>query len=593
MPKSYDETEDDFLVRMKNSKAFRRLITEMLSMRRVSLKVFLSVVITAIAGTLYPLTLGFSINGIIQRNYSSFEFFAGIFLVLFLITFASNRIRTVESTRLAQSEIKSLRERAFGNLQRVPVSFFGKVKTGYLISRITNDAENLSEFLTFLLPAVISGISTVILSISIMFFLDWTLALYALIVIPVLVGFTFILQPRVMRNYLATRKTIAAITGSMSENIGAFRATKAYGVENYTEKRFSSLNTNNYKANMKAAFLSSIYGSAIRMIEAAGIAIVILAGALELSAGLISVGILVAFILYVQNFFEPVTQLSQLYTSYQSAMVGIARIYAIIDSDDEIYNLKTQSPDHFKNSIQFRDVSFKYDTDYALKNINITIAKGEKIGIVGHTGAGKTTFSNLLLGFYEPTEGDIIVDGDNLRELNLVRYRNLIAPVLQDIFIFRGSVYENIQFSKPEISKDETSRLAKEYGLDAIFDSLPEGIDTQVGELGSNLSEGQKQAVSLMRAYVRNPEILLMDEPTSQIDPFSEAVIMKSLRLYVRDKTLVLITHRFSLISLVDRITVIHGGEIVEEGAFEELSASDGIFNSLYRIYSGTGDPEL
>ena len=227
-----------------------------------------------------------------------------------------------------------------------------------------------------------------------MVFLNMELTLYALLVIPILVGFTFMLQGRVRRNYLATRKTIAAITGSMSEDIGAFRAIKAYSAESSTEGNFSVLNQNNYKSNMKAAFLSSLYGSVINLIEAIGIVVVILAGSIELASGAITVGILVAFVLYVQQFFDPVVQLSQLYTSYQSAMVGVGRIYAIIDSEEERANQSSELPTTFSDRIEFRDVSFAYDSEYVLKNINVTIDKGEHIGMVGHTGAGKNVSTN-------------------------------------------------------------------------------------------------------------------------------------------------------------------------------------------------------
>ena len=587
LARRYEEIEEEVLKTESNMKSFARMLRELLAMKHNAAKVIVAVVITAIAGTLYPLSLGLSVNGVISGNYFAFEVYAVLFLLLFVLTFFSNRVRTVESTRLAQAEVRNLRDSAFENIQKVPISFFSKVKTGYLISRITNDGENLSDFLTFQLPQVVSGISTVVLSIVIMVFLNTELTLYALLVIPILVGFTFMLQGRVRRNYLATRKTIAAITGSMSENIGAFRAIKAYSAEGSTEQNFSVLNQNNYKSNMKAAFLSSFYGSAVNIIEAVGIVIVILAGSLELSSGAITVGILVAFILYVQQFFDPVVQLSQLYTSYQSAMVGVGRIYAIIDSEEERANQSSELPATFSDRIEFRDVSFMYDSEYALKGINAIIGKGDHIGIVGHTGAGKTTFSNLLMGFYPPTSGTLTIDGNDLREINLIRYRSMIAPVLQDIFIFRGTVFYNIKFSSPNISKNEVVRLSREFGLDSIFNFLADGLETQVGELGSNLSEGQKQAISLMRAYVRNPQILVMDEPTSQIDPVSEKAILESLIKFAKDKTLILITHRFSMIHAVDRITVIHEGEIAEEGEFSDLASSGGVFSSLYRVYNG------
>lgn len=241
----------------------------------------------------------------------------------------------------------------------------------------------------------------------------------------------------------------------------------------------------------------------------------------------------------------------------------------------------------FRDSIEFKNVSFSYGSALALKNVNIKISRGDRIGIVGHTGAGKTTFSNLLLGFYSPSEGEILLDGQNLKKYDPASYRHIIAPVLQDMFLFRGTVIENISFSNPLLTRDEIISMAREFGLIEIFEGLPYGFDTDVGELGSNLSDGQKQAVSLMRAFVRRPEILLMDEPTSQVDPFTESIIIEALKRYVADRTLVLITHRFSMISLVDRIIVIDHGNVIQEGSFESLNVKGTEFYNLYQTYSG------
>lgn len=587
MSKTYDEIEDDLIHTEKGSGSFRRMVREILGMRRESTKLIVTVIVTAIAGTLYPLALGYAVNSIVARNLKSLEIFASAFFLLYVIQFFSNRIRTVSSTKLAQIEIKSLRDRAFKNLQYVPEAFYSQVKTGYLISRITNDAETLSEFLTFQLPSVISGISTVVVSITIMFYKDFSLTLYALIVIPFLMIFTISIQPRVRRNYLMTRKTIAAITGSLAENIASIRAIKAFNVEQRTEDRFSVLNDDNYRANMKASRLSSGYGASVRIIEAAGIVIVLLAGALQLIHGLTTVGILVAFIVYVQEFFDPVIQLSQLYNSYQSSMVGISRIYGIIDQPVDIEPETTLESIEFRNSIEISGLTFSYGEGNALRDIHLTIRKGEKVAIVGHTGAGKTTLSNLLLKFYRPVKGEIRIDGKDLSEIPTKVYRSLMSPVLQDPFLFRGTVMENILFVKPDANREEVVQLIREFGLDQIFSSLPYGIDTNVGEMGRNLSEGQRQAVSILRAFIRNPEILILDEPTSQIDPFSERLIINALRKFLEEKTLILITHRFSMIVLADRIVVLREGNVVEEGTFNDLMRMKGIFHGLYEIQYG------
>ncbi len=584
MSGTYEEAEDELLKSAKSSKSFRRLLGEMLSNRKDAALVIGSVLTTAIAGMLYPLSLGEAINNVLSGNVEGLFFFTGIFLLIYLVQFVANRTRTISSTRLAQSQVKSLRDRAFKSIQSVPVSFFSTVKTGYLISRISNDAESLSDFLTFQLPQVVGGIVTVIFSIAVMIYLDPFLTPYALITIPILVAFTFLIQKRVWRNYLRTRRTIAAITGNLSENINAIRAIKSFAAEEVTATQFDSLNSDNYNANMKASLLSSFYGATLRVIEAVGIAIVIIAGGYQLVAGAISVGILVSFILYVQEFFDPVTQLSQLYNSYQSSIVGVNRIYGIIDSEKEPVNPGSIRPNTVQQGITLSEVSFSYGGDYVLRDVNLTVNRGERIGIVGETGAGKTTLCNLILKFYKPTEGSIKLDGIDLQEVDTSGYRNLVSPVLQDLFLFRGTVLDNIAYSQPGITRERTTELAEQFGLKEIFDTLPEGLDSEVGEGGKNLSEGQKQAVSVLRAMVRDSQVIVMDEPTSQIDVVSEKQIMTALLRFLEGRTLILITHRLSMISLAKRLIVLDHGKIVETGSVDELKSNGGKFSELYRM---------
>ena len=589
--KTYEEVEDELIKGGKGFASFKRMIGEMLSQRRESAKLGISIIVTAVMGTIYPLSIGLAIDAIlIQKNAILLAVYASLFFAVYVVQFFSNRVRTISSTYLAQYTIKSLRDKAFKTLQKVPVSFYSKVKTGYLISRISNDGESLSEFLTFQVPQVVSGITTVIISASIMLILSPRLALYSFIVIPLLVGFTFSLQPRVKRNYLRTRKTIAAITGNLSENINAIRAIKSFNVEGRVEGNFDKLNTANYSANMKASRLASSYGSVVRIIEAVGIAIVLIEGGIMALGGLITVGILVSFVFYVQEFFDPVVQLSQTYNSYQSAMVGLVRIYGIIDSEKDKDPVDSVKLEDFKDKIEVKDVTFSYGGDNALESVSFSIRKGEKVGIVGHTGAGKTTISNLIMKYYHPTRGVILIDGRNLDEISTGSYRKLIAPVLQDPFMFRGTVLENIQFANPSATREVIEKAIEQFGLHALFQRMPDGVDSEIGEMGRNLSEGQRQAISLLRAFILDPEILILDEPTSQIDPASEKIIMVALEKFLQGKTLVLITHRFSLIRLVDEVIVLDHGKLVEQGKVDDLMAEDGKFAQLYKYQKADND---
>ena len=582
MPKTYEEIEDEVIRGGKGFSSFKRMVADMLKQTKAFQLLVLSIIVTAITSTVAFYAIGLVADQITARNIGLLIVYAMVFLGMYVIQFFSNWLRTTTSTFLSQNTLKNLRDDAFASLQKVPVSFFSKVKTGYLISRISNDGESLSEFLTFQLPSVLSGVATLVISAGFMLYLAPTLALYSFIVIPILFVFTFSIQSRVRRNYLRTRRAIARITGNLAEDIGAIRAIKSFNIEDKVSGKFRKLNAENYEANMVASRLSSTYSAIIRIIEALGISIVLFEGGLETLHGVVSLGILVSFVFYVQGFFNPVIQLSQTYNAYQSAMVGLTRIYGIIDADKEALPLKPVQLDSFEDSISFRNVSFSYGEGYALNRVNLEIRKGQKIGIVGHTGAGKTTISNLLLKFYHPNDGTIQIDGKNLEEIQTRSYRRLIAPVLQDPFMFRGTVLDNIRFSDPDATREKVLECVERFGLGAIFKRMPDGIDTDIGEMGRNLSEGQRQAISILRAFILNPEILVLDEPTSQIDPQSEKAIINALEKFLRDKTLILITHRFSLIQLVDNVIVLDHGSIVEEGDVPTLLEGSGKFSQLY-----------
>ena len=593
MSTGYDAVEDQYIKPMKGRKTMFRMIRDVLNLKRDAAVFTISVVIYAIGGVLYPLALGLAINSVRAGQIRSLLLYVGLFFLFYLIQFFSNIWINLSSVKVAQGVIKGMRDGAFKKLQSVPLDFYSNVKLGYLISRIANDAESISDFLTYQLPSVISGITTIIIAAVIMFHLNTKLALYSLVVMPVLAVYTLAIQPRVRRNYLVTRRALAAITGNLAETIAAIRTVKAFNAEAQTEGRFGNLNDNNFKANMVATRLTSSYSSVIRFLEAAGIFLVIYEGSLSLLHGEISLGILVAFIAYVQQFFNPIVQLTQLYNMYQNSMVGASRIYGIIDSTPEKMKGETVVTS-FSKSINGNNVSVRYDENVALENVTVEIKKGECVAIVGRTGAGKTTLTNVILKFKFPDEGDVLLDLRKLNEIETNAYRKLIVPVLQEPFLFNGTVFENVEYSKRGITKEEVRRLIDVYGMSEIFRNLPNGIDSPVGEMGRNMSEGQRQAVSILRAFVRNPEIIIMDEATAQIDSRAEKAIITAMRSYAKNGTLILISHRFSLITLSDRIIVLEKGGVVQEGTLDELAKEEGTFRELYKrsvssYVSGTG----
>jgi ABC-type multidrug transport system fused ATPase/permease subunit len=582
MSTGYDALEDRYLKPQRGRATMLRMAKDIFHQKKESAIFVISVVITSVSGVLYPLALGLAVNAVLGRNASLLILYAVIFFTLYFVQFFSNRWMTLSSTRVAQGVIKRMRDTSFQKLQKVPLDFYSKVRAGYLISRIENDSESISDFLTYQLPQVISGVSTIIIAAGIMFYIDARLALFSLVVMPVLGIFTLLLQRRVRTNYLRTRRTIAAITGNLAETIAAIRTFKAFNAEDQAYTRFERLNRDNFSANMDASRLSSSYGSVIRVIEAVGIILVIYEGSVSLLDHLISLGILVAFIAYVQQFFNPIVQLSQLYNTYQNSMVGASRIYAIIDSEPE-RDVGSKVMDSFNSSIGMNDVTVRYDDSVALEKVTVEIRKGESVAVVGRTGAGKSTLTNVVLKLKYPDGGSVTVDAADLMDIDTKSYRNLIVPVLQEPFLFNGSIFNNIEYSKSGITREEIQSLIERYGMEHIFRSLPGGLDSPVGEMGRNLSEGQRQAVSILRAFVRNPEIIILDEATAQIDSRSERNIINAMRKFRERGTLILISHRFSLITLADRIIVLEKGKVVQQGTLSELSTQSGVFRDLYK----------
>lgn len=559
----------------------KRMLSDLLKNRKESVKVISSLLAVSAVGMTAPLILGYAVNAITSGAIKLLLLFAVLYATVYVVNYVARKIQMRNVMVLAQWYIKELRDKAFGRLQKVPISFFTEIKSGRIISRLTNDAEALSDFLTFQVSQVVSGMTTVVASIVFMTVLDPTLTLYSVAVIPVLFIFSFSIQGKVRQRYLNTRRAIASLTGTAAEDLSGIRAIKGFATEGRMMQRFSGLNRKNLEANLSSSRIASMFGSIVRMIEASGIALVIYVGAGQAISGAISLGLLVSFLSYVQGFFDPVIQLSQFYNSYQSATIGLGRLYQIIDYEEEIDNGRNELT-RIDGGISFDNVSMKFGNSYALKNISFSIDAGEKVAIVGHTGAGKTTLANLILKFFHPTSGSISVNGIDLEDLSTKSYRDAISVVLQEPLLFRDSILGNVRYSKPSGTDDEIRELFTKFGLDDIFDTLPEGLNTEIGERGSGLSEGQKQAISIMRAIVRDPQLIILDEATSQLDLFTERKIQDALKKFLVGRTVIFIAHRLSTISFADKIVVLDHGVIAEEGGFNELISNRGLFYKLY-----------
>lgn len=568
---------------LTDSQKVRRLTRQVLTYRTYVAVVVLSILVSSAVSMLAPYVLGLAVDRIVGRNFLAAVYAALAYLSLYAVNYAAENRRSFYVPYVSQMVVKRLRDSCFETLQKVSVTYFTQREAGQIISRVTNDAEALSEFLTFQLPAVLSGMTGVVASIAIMVYLDPSLTLVSVSVIPILALFTFAIQGKVRRNFLETRRKIAVVTARLQEAISGIRVIKAFSKEDEMADKFDVANTENMDANVKANRLTATFNSSVQLIEAGGIALVLYFGAHQVLAGAITIGLLVSFVAYVQGFFNPVLQLSQFYNSYQSAMVGLDRIYRLVDTpaemDEGMIPVET-----VRGEIEFRKVSFSYDgVNEVLHDVSFVIPAGKKVAIVGETGAGKSTIVGILLKFYRPTNGKVFVDGYDLSKVRTSDYRRRISVILQDPFLLDSTVIDNIRLGNPMATRESIEESLRKVGLEDVFETFPEGLDTVITEMGANLSEGQKQLVSFVRALIRDPSMIIMDEATSQIDSYTEGKLREAMKKGFRGRTVVTIAHRLSTVIDSEIVVFVKSGRVVEVGSPYELLNGNGQFSAFFR----------
>jgi ATP-binding cassette subfamily B protein len=557
---------------------FIRLLKEILAYKKNSTIIIAAILGSSVIAMIGPYIIGIATDSIISLKFRVLIILAATYIVIYGINYLAENRRTKYMMNTSQAVIKNLRDRAFSNLQYVPLKYYAGKNGGQIISRITNDAETLSDFLTFQLPQVIAGIAGIVASIFIMVYLDPVLTIYAILIIPMLLATIFLMNKRIKFNYMNVRSRIAALTGNVAESVNGIKAIKSSGTEDVFNSRFAYVNSDNYYANINAVRLTSLFSSIVQIIEGFGIMIVLYEGGGEVFSGIISIGILVSFIVYVRSFFNPIVQLSQFYNSYQSSSIAIERIYRIIDEKND-YNTGDKTP-VFNKEIIINNVSFSYGKERIIDNLSMKIEKGSRIAIIGKTGAGKTTISNLILNFYKPDAGTICMDGVDINRFNTMKYRKLFGVILQDPFLFEGTILENVRFADPLAEEMDIKQKIKDLGLESIIGPL--GLNAEVGERGTSLSEGQRQAVSILRAAIKDPEIIIMDEATSQLDMKNESIIQNAIFKFMEKKTIIIIAHHLETIINSDYIYYINNGHIIESGTPGELMNEGTKFYDLY-----------
>jgi ABC-type multidrug transport system fused ATPase/permease subunit len=532
-------------------------------------------------------------KGIDHHDTTALYVVAGIFLLSAVVYGVCTYIQTYLVGWVGQRALRDLRMRLFAHLQQLSLGFYSRNIAGVVISRITNDVETLDQLVEDGLATLIESGLTLIGVVGILLFLDFHLALLTFIVLPFLFAGALIFRIASAGAYRLTREKIATITGYLGETLSGIRTVRAFGQEQRHLDEFAALNEDNRVANLRTVHLNAAYFPAIELLSALVTVEILAVGGIEAIQGHTKTGVVFAFVAALNNFFNPIQNLSQVYTTYQSGMAALEKIFDLLDEEPEIVDAPgaTQLPP-IRGRLQFDNVSFRYGADqdsaWALRDIELDVAPGQTIALVGETGAGKSTFAKLAARFYDPSEGSIRVDGHDLRDVTAHSLRSQMGIVPQEGFLFSGSVRENIAFGRPEADDAEIRDAARAVGADDFISGLEQGYDTQIGERGVQLSAGQRQLVAFARALVADPRILILDEATSNVDVHTEALIEDGLRRLVAGRTSIVIAHRLSTIRSAARILVMEYGQIVEQGTHEELVDAEGRYWQLYRDWTET-----